>query len=113
MTMRIGLVLGFLLAMLGGCAIHPPSPVPVADMCGFVRHSLEVEIPGDSTPAAEPLPSLADAVGSALASGAGARGDGHAMLFLSGGSLHGAFGAGFLDGVANSSDGLPRFRVVT
>ena len=35
------------------------------------------------------------------------------MLFLSGGSLHGAFGAGFLQGVSESDGGLPEFQVVT
>ena len=35
------------------------------------------------------------------------------MLFLSGGSQNGAFGAGFLKGWSEASGGLPSFRVVT
>lgn len=37
----------------------------------------------------------------------------NSMLFLSGGSQHGAFGAGFLNRWSETRGGLPRFRVVT
>jgi patatin-like phospholipase len=114
----VGLV-GLILLAAGGCAVHPPAPVAPAAMCNFVRHDLEVDIPG-ATPAqlaleaeAVPGPSLADAVQGALDAGPDNRGEGSAMLFLSGGSLHGAFGAGFLDGVAEGPGGLPQFQVVT
>jgi len=113
-------VTGALLLLLGGCAVQPPSPVPPSEMCRFVRHDLEVEIPGDSLAAVNALdaasaqePSLAGALRAALEPGLQSAGQGNAMLFLSGGSLHGAFGAGFLDGLAHAPGGLPTFRVVT
>lgn len=120
MMIRLGL-LSILLVALCGCAVEPPPATPVAQMCHFVRHSLVVDIPDsvgrmEDVAGSEGLPPLADALRAALGQGdAEARrtGEGSAMLFLSGGSLHGAFGAGFLDGVAHGGAGLPEFRVVT
>src|SRR4029079_16240113 len=105
---RFGLLLAMLFA-IAGCAVKTPPAVPVAEMCRFVRYNLEVAIP-DSLRAqeriagSESLPPLQDVLRAALGRGdpEGMRsGQGSAMLFLSGGSLHGAFGAGFLDGVAH------------
>jgi predicted acylesterase/phospholipase RssA len=117
---RLGL-LATMLVVLCGCAVKPPPAVPVAQMCSFVRHSLVVDIPdslgrAEEAAGAESLPPLSDALRAALGPNDPAAlrsGQGSAMLFLSGGSLHGAFGAGFLDGVAHGGAGLPEFRVVT
>ncbi len=117
---RFGLLLAMLFA-IAGCAVKPPPAVPVAEMCRFVRYNLEVAIPDslgaqERVAGSEGLPPLQDALRAALGRSdpEGQRsGQGSAMLFLSGGSLHGAFGAGFLDGVAHGPKGLPTFRVVT
>ena len=117
---RLGLLSAMLVALCG-CAVKPPPAVPVAQMCHFVRHSLVVDIPDALGPEAEAagtesLPPMSDALRAALGRGDSKglqSGQGSAMLFLSGGSLHGAFGAGFLDGVAHGGSGLPEFRVVT
>jgi hypothetical protein len=103
--------------ILGGCSIKPI--VAGTKMCGFSSYELKVEQP----------PNFGDA---ASASGHRAFGDvldetlfrrvlgdegrpSESMLFLSGGSLHGAFGAGFLDEWKRRSPGghLPDFKVVT
>lgn len=117
---RLG-VIAIALIALCGCAVKPPPATPTAQMCRFVRHSLAVDIPDslgrqEAAPVAEDLSPLSDALRAALGPGDPAAlrsGQGSAMLFLSGGSLHGAFGAGFLDGVAHGGKGLPEFRVVT
>ena len=114
-------LLVIVLVSLCGCAVKPPPAVPVAQMCGFVRHGLVVDIPDslgreEAVAGSEGLQPLSEALRAALGPGnaEGLRsGQGSAMLFLSGGSLHGAFGAGFLDGVAHGGAGLPEFRVVT
>lgn len=120
--MRTRLVLlSAMLVALCGCAVKPPPVVPVAEMCRFARHSLEVGIPDslgqrETVAGTEDLPALSEALRATLGEGdpaARQSGHGSAMLFLSGGSLHGAFGAGFLDGVAHGPEGLPKFRVVT
>jgi predicted acylesterase/phospholipase RssA len=110
-----------MLVALCGCSVKPPPTTPTAQMCHFVRHSLVVDIPNsldrvENVAGSEDLPPLSDALRAALGPGDPAAlrsGQGSAMLFLSGGSLHGAFGAGFLDGVAHGGKGLPEFRVVT
>jgi len=112
-------LLGLFLLLAGGCAVHPPAPVAPAEMCRFVRHDLQVEIPGGSdanaslTGDARAEPTLASQLRATLGAGTSLTGDAPAMLFLSGGSLHGAFGAGFLHGLAQRPGGLPEFKVVT
>lgn len=108
------ILLSMLLFAAGGCNIHPPAPTPTVAMCDFVRHELEVEIPsGGSGPMTGATPSFSDALAATLQPAAARPGD-NDMLFLSGGSLHGAFGAGFLQGVAEANGGhLPSYRVVT
>ncbi|MCU6456020.1 patatin-like phospholipase family protein [Sphingomonas sp. A2-49] len=73
-----------------------PRPVATADFCGFEMHRAEVALPppdrGSLLTAVEPA---------------------NAMLLLSGGSLHGAFGAGVLARWKELNGGLPRFRTVT
>jgi len=84
----------FLVPMLAtGCTIHPIKPFSHA--CTFTRYNLEVEDPTSHPDAAS--------FGSLVVSKVLRRPPGDSatpnpsMLFLSGGSLHGAFGAGFLD----------------
>lgn len=86
--------------LLGACA-HK-APVTAERFCDFKRHSLSV-----------PDPSLAQLLISADVKATLDAQPGP-MLFLSGGSQHGAFGAGFLKGWAERRGGeLPQFAVVT
>ena len=118
--------------LLGACAIEPPVTAPSA-MCNFTRHNLEVEVPvptateseGAASAAAAALAEAAptgdsfrDALLRSLAPTPDAVAASESMLFLSGGSQNGAFGAGYLHGWreqrrALGAEGLPRFRVVT
>ena len=84
-----------------------PAVTASADLCKFTRYNIDV-----------PFPDEAGEVGSTKAGSYAALmrdtflkqpGD---YLLLSGGSQHGAFGAGFLDEWAKDG-GLPQFRVVT
>lgn len=129
------MLLGFLLA---GCAQKPTSTLA----CQFIRHPLAVADPGSSDN--EELATALQASGQSMPppaalSDAG-QGEGattlaqeiratmdqekidrapgterYSLLFISGGSQHGAFGAGFLDAWRLDSHGqnLPEFRVVT
>ena len=108
---------------LNACAISPGPEVPQALMCDIPRSYLEVEAhDGD-----DPNEAVSVATGNSFAdalravynspSPSAATGDepvSPSMLFMSGGSQHGAFGAGFLEGWAADRPGhLPRFLVVT
>lgn len=116
------------LVLVAGCAITPKA----GPSCGFVRYPLMTKTP---TSTRDLLPDV-DAVSRAVASQPGDRSplgleldralggtrgvpfEGRpiddSMLFLSGGSQHGAFGAGYLaEWAANRKDGLPKFAVVT
>lgn len=114
-------VLGILAAIaLSGCAMSPGAEVPRAAMCNLPRHHLAVEIKGGGDGPAftqsAGQTSLADEIRQAYSTPSALASDpvSPSMLFLSGGSQHGAFGAGYLDGWAKTRpDGLPRFKVVT
>ncbi len=108
------ILLSILLLAAGGCSINPPEATPPSMMCNFVRHQLEVEIPSaEGGLATSPTPTFSDALAATLQPAPVRPGD-NDMLFMSGGSLHGAFGAGFLKGVADANGGrLPSYRVVT
>lgn len=120
----------FLLSIvLGGCAIPPPAATPAAAMCNFRMHRLELPLSdagGDKTAPDADAPAPTDQGGqlttleseirSALDTTAAAPGaEPLAVLALSGGSQHGAFGAGFLDGWRRARPGqrMPEFGVVT
>jgi hypothetical protein len=101
-----------LVLLLAGCAITPPPHVASERLCRF--HAYPIALP--LTQAAPEGPTLASEIQTALTARAATRaGQPFRLLALSGGSLHGAFGAGFLDGWRRSSPGqrLPEFDVVT
>jgi predicted acylesterase/phospholipase RssA len=90
-----------LLALLGaGCATTPPVTAD-ADFCGFQMQEMQVDQPPERIPPLSPF--------------AAPGGPDPAVLFLSGGSQHGAFGAGMLEQWKRQAESgrLPRFRVVT
>lgn len=90
------LILVILIAALLSACKHTPPLTAEGAKCDLVRYSIEQPLPGEKD--------IASVLGNA-------RGD---MLFLSGGSQNGAFGAGFLQGWHESSaEGLPEFSVVT
>ena len=98
--------------MMAGCAITPlPAP---ARMCEFRSYELAVEQPPDT--GGSRRDSFGQLLGRTLFTGAAEERTelDRSMLFLSGGSLHGAFGAGFLaDWKVANGGSLPAFRVVT
>lgn len=103
--------------LLGGCSIKPI--MAGTRMCGFSSYELTVEQPPNFGDAAsiDGRRTFGNVLDEALfrrVLGDEAR-PSESMLFLSGGSLHGAFGAGFLDEwKRRSSNGnLPDFKVVT
>jgi predicted acylesterase/phospholipase RssA len=89
---------GTLALLCAACATTPPVTAD-ADFCGFEMQEMKVDQPPEEVPAI-PL------------TGAGETPD-PAVLFLSGGSQHGAFGAGMLEQWKANAGKLPRFRVVT
>jgi len=110
--LRFSLGALLLVLVLAGCAISPPPQVAQAQFCRF--HSYPIALPLTETAPAGAT--LASEIQTALTARAAARsGQPFRLLALSGGSLHGAFGAGFLDGWRRSSPGerLPEFDVVT
>lgn len=111
------IVLLLLALLMSACAISPVE----RGTCQFTRYTLDVPTPGDAVGVAFASPrasAYGEAVGRALTSrpralaGPASGGD---LLFLSGGSQNGAFGAGYLAGwKANAPGGrLPDFDVVT
>jgi hypothetical protein len=109
--LRASLFTILLSLILAGCAISPPPRVAEGQLCRFrtfpIALSLTRPEQGDS---------LASEIQTALTARAATRaGQPFKLLALSGGSLHGAFGAGFMDGWRRSSPGqrLPEFDVVT
>ncbi len=88
------IVFAVIAAMLLSACQHTPPLTKAGEQCELVRYALEQPLPGE-----RPLGSIVD----------GNPGD---MLFLSGGSQNGAFGAGFLDGW-NSTGTMPDFQLVT
>lgn len=114
------LVLALTGFVLAGCAISPGPETFKDTRCAFVSHYLEVDLPDPGTRALNKQRramdgerSFADALREAY-SVRGAKNVSDSMLFLSGGSQDGAFGAGFLAGWSRRRPaGLPDFRVVT
>lgn len=81
------------LLLLGACS-QTPEFTAANERCEIIRYSLETPLPDET-----PLSSIVDEnLGS--------------MLFLSGGSQNGAFGAGFIDGW-HSTGRMPQFSLVT
>lgn len=107
---------------LAGCEIPPPAEIPAAAMCNIPRFILEVE-PHAEVPAggfgtfADELEAVYSRAPAPVPSDETVAIDepvSLSMLFMSGGSQHGAFGAGFLEGWSADRPGkLPRFLVVT
>lgn len=98
--------------LAAGCAITPQPAV--THLCAFKSFELTVEQPPNSGGARRD--SFGQLLGRSLFTDtASERTDvDPSMLFLSGGSLHGAFGAGFLaDWKAANGGRLPAFKVVT
>lgn len=131
--MRLIFCLGFAL-FLSACAIKPVHHAGTT--CNFPRWVIDVDMPqefaGQNSTALAMVPqsqrspsehSLLNALRSAelkrasgmsrTRSAAPEPESAPAMLFLSGGSQHGAFGAGFLKGWKERENNLPRFTVVT
>lgn len=105
-------MLAGLALFVGGCAIKPQS----LNDCHIRRYELAVNDPASSAQPAlarqAPSGTLAYEMQTALAERASTP-DSQAMLFMSGGSQHGAFGAGFLHGWQRQRGSLPSFAVVT
>ncbi len=101
--------------LIGGCTINQKAPLTAPDdMCNFVQHRLAVDIPQGSEGATGPLSPFAQVIEQSLAvhDNGAARGEEAQVLFLSGGSEHGAFGAGILDGWGGDGE-IPDLQVVT
>jgi hypothetical protein len=98
---------------LSGCIgkmIEQKAPVTAADqICKIERYAIDLEFPGMAINANDlgDVKSLNDEVTKSLTTRPGD------LLFLSGGSQQGAFGAGFLDGWHLRDGKLPNFQVVT
>lgn len=127
--MRLILCLGLAL-LLSACAIKP---IHHTATCNFPRWVIDLDMPQEfgaqsnaatafrSTQRNSPGHRLLDALKANQMKSApemrrttsALRDTAPAMLFLSGGSQHGAFGAGFLKGWKEREQGLPRFAVVT
>lgn len=102
-------------ALLAGCSINQKAPLTApGDMCNFVTHKLAVAIPDDREGADGPLSPFAQAIEQSLAAHdmGVERGEEAQVLFLSGGSEHGAYGAGILKGWGGDGD-IPDLQVVT
>jgi hypothetical protein len=109
------LLLVFFPLLATGCAIKT---IPATgQLCEFLSYDLAVARPPGVGDEANTRATFGDLIGKALFGQphADAAAPGGSMLFLSGGSLHGAFGAGFLAGWKQSSPSghLPDFTVVT
>lgn len=106
--------------LVSGCAISPPP----TQSCAFRSYALRVADPVGSAPAAPDQETFGELLDRALlapsqtglpSTAATVPAADLAMLFLSGGSQHGAFGAGLLDEWKRESPvhHLPRFKIVT
>lgn len=101
--------------ILAGCSINQAAPVTASgDMCNFVTHTLAVDIPHSSEGVTGQLSPFAQVIEQSLAAhdNSAAPGTEAKVLFLSGGSEHGAYGAGILDGWGGNGD-IPDLQVVT
>ncbi|MCP5397070.1 MAG: patatin-like phospholipase family protein [Sphingomonadaceae bacterium] len=111
---KVGLVVVLALggASLGGCA-QTAALTPDNQMCNFVTIPIEVAAPPIATPPA-PFSPLAKQIDASLTTydSTDHAGAPPLVLTLSGGSEHGAFGAGVLGGWSGNGT-LPEFQVVT
>jgi len=116
------ILITFLALLSAGCAIPPPAATPAVAMCGFNPELIELPLADDRVgdaalgeTGAEPNV-MVERISEALTTSGPSRASRQpAILALSGGSLHGAFGAGFLDGWRSTTPDqrLPEFDVVT
>jgi hypothetical protein len=104
-AVRRAIIGAALVVLLPACAITPPV-TPVTARCALDLLPAKVALPEEQLRAfigsrpTEPLTATANPVDNSL-------------LLLSGGSQHGAFGAGFLAEWSRRRGGLPRFATVT
>lgn len=117
--MRLIAYASLVLLSLSACSHSPRTYIPVTPIvpeapgCSFHRFDLSIDptsfVRASNTSAAKSRSEYSASVEAALSNGSGD------LLFLSGGSQHGAFGSGFLAGwkARNSEVGLPDFAVVT
>ena len=102
-------------ALLAGCSINQKAPLTAqGDMCNFVTHRLTVDIPEDRAGGTGNLTPFAQVIETSLAAhdNGAERGEEAKVLFMSGGSEHGAYGAGILSGWGGDGD-IPDLQVVT
>ena len=123
MRRRLGVVAA-MAAVIGGCSINQKAPLTTAaNMCNFKEHRLAVGVPdtGNAFAMTAQTSSLAMEIEQALEArdevqafrlAAGLEPDPSSMLFLSGGSEHGAYGAGILKGWGGDGR-IPEMQVVT
>ena len=86
--------------LVGGCAV---APLPNRQ-CNFKLVQFEVDVPAGLSE----VPTLPEIIGNAYAQGRTPT-----FLLLSGGSEHGAFGAGAIEAWGTKRNGLPDFQLVT
>src|SRR5947209_3993170 len=99
--------------LLGACQIASPATPALADRCNIPKFVLATEQPQNGVaPLGNPLDrSLNDVLAGHTAGVTGERPK--EILFLSGGSERGAYGAGYLQGWGEKHGGLPDFDLVT
>jgi len=105
----MGRILSFTTSVLigfgvAGCSHSPQTFIPEGKSCNLVLDEIEVELPSSPGGDRAVYHSALDAAFAKLDA---------PMLFLSGGSQHGAFGAGYLDQWHDKYGGLPKFKLVT
>lgn len=125
-----GAMLAGLAVLLGGCGIKPLQYAGTPDQrCTAISYQVGIAPPIEEDPLGDPLQNAVNAAYNSTPlelPGATVEAVSDSMLFLSGGSEDGAFGAGLLKGWADARSaaftgtgprpngaGLPRFRVVT
>ena len=107
--------------LLSACQINPPRTPSEAEACNIPKWILRAPQPDDPPgPVLQDTPdgrgrSFQERLGTLLnvRSGGMSEPPPPSLLFLSGGSQKGAFGAGFLKGWSERPGGLPRFDLVT
>lgn len=110
---------GLAAVLAAACQINPPRTPSATEACSIPREALPTPQPddpasaglGDEQPFQTRLRGLLSAA--SAPSGFAAAPPKVNLLFLSGGSQKGAFGAGFLKGWSERPGGLPKFDLVT
>jgi len=95
------------LLWLASCAQVPRTYIPEGQSCNLDLYSYDLEVALPAFPKHVTGLSFTEAQERAIDE------DRAPLLFLSGGSQHGAFGAGYLDQWAIEKGGLPEFSIVT